>query len=317
MSGRKMKEREGSKREIDVSRRTYLGAVAGSVFANAATASAKEVDTSKADWLKKENEYTYKGADFKVSNVFVQDSVAYYSTPDSVHVRNSDGIQYVFVNLQFNSADTIRPPITSFALVADEKQYEAGDIIDGVPLHAITDKYRDEMGQTYHTEPMTPPESAVRIPPQYKNPEFTIGFAVPTNLQADRFGVGLVSDQQVEAAWELDDEKIEKLQTSPQYEVVSVKTPDQITREESFEIEVSIENTGERAGAFQAVIGLKESDHKKSLTIPVPAGKQVNRAKRFRFPPATRRELNKEVVEYQLIQDDETLAEREIPVEEK
>lgn len=315
MSGRKMKEE--SERAIDVSRRTYLGAVAGSVFANAATAAAKEVDTSKANWLKKGEEYTHKDADFKVSNVFVQDSVAYYSTPDSVHVRNSDGIQYVFVNLQFDSADTIRPPISSFALIADEKQYEAGDVIDGVPLYAITDKYRDEMGQTYHSEPMAPPESAVRVPPQYKNPEFTVGFAVPTNLHADRFGVGLVSDQQVEAAWELDDEKTEKLQTSPQYEVVSVETPDQITQEEPFEIEVSVENIGERAGAFQAVIGLKGSDHKKSLTIPVPAGKQTNRAKRFRFPPATRPELSKEIVEYQLVQDNETLAKREIPVEEK
>jgi hypothetical protein len=247
----------------------------------------------------------------------VQDSVAYYSTPDSVHVRNSDGIQYVFVNLQFDSADTIRPPISSFALIADEKQYEAGDLIDGVPLYAITDKYRDEMGQTYHTEPMTPPESAVRVPPRYKNPEFTIGFAVPTNLHANRFGVGLVSDQQVEAAWELDDEKTEKLQTSPQYEVVSVETPDQITREEPFEIEVSIKNTGERAGTYQAVIGLKGSNHKNALSIPVPAGKQANRAKRFRFPPATRPELNKEIVEYKLVQDNETLAEREIPVEVK
>jgi hypothetical protein len=44
-----MKKKKESKRAIDVSRRTYLGAVAGSVFANVATAAAKEVDTSKAN----------------------------------------------------------------------------------------------------------------------------------------------------------------------------------------------------------------------------------------------------------------------------
>lgn len=308
-------EEEMEKRITDVSRRTYLGAVAGSVFANAATVTAKDVDTSKANWLGTDDKYIHEGVGFKVADIFVQDSLAFYSTPDSVHVRNSDGIQYVFVNLQFDSADTVRPPISSFAFIADEKQYEAGDIVDGVPLFAITDKYRDKMGQTYHTEPMTPPESAVRVPPRYKNPVFTLGFAVPTNLQAERFGVGLVSTQQVEVAWKLDNEKAKKLQTSPQYEVVSVETPNQITRDEPFEIEVSVKNTGEREGTYQAVIGLKESHHKKELVIPVSAGEQASQTKRFRYPPATRPELNEEVAEYQLIRDNEMLAKSKLPVE--
>lgn len=317
MTREKKSIRKSTDKIGSVNRRTYLGAVAGSILANPASVAAKEVDVSKASWFKKDEKYTYEGATFTVEDVFVQDSVSYYSTPDSVHVRDRDGIQYIFVNLQFEKADTVRPAISSFALIADEKQYTAGNIIDGVPLFAITDKYCDKMGETYHTEPMTPPKSAVRVPPRYKNPVFTLGFAVPTNLQAERFGVGLVLDRQVEAAWALDKVTTEKMQTSPEYNLVSVKTPNRITRDNPFEIEISVKNTGDRSGTYRGILGLKESDHKKETTVPVSAGEQANQTKEFRYPPVTRTDLDDETATYQFVRNNEVLAESELPVEVK
>lgn len=212
------KETEGSglaKAPIDVSRRTYLGAVAGSVIATPTTVAASDANVRQASWAKKGETQTYRGASFKLTDVFVQDSVSYYSTPDSVHVRDSDGVQYVFANLQFKKADTARPPLKSLSFIADGKQYKAGTLVDGVPLFAITDSNPEKMEKTYHSEPMTPPESAVRTPPRYKNPTFTVGFAIPSNISADRYGIGVVPDQQAKIVWEMNGEAIEDLETSP------------------------------------------------------------------------------------------------------
>ena len=316
MEGEKEKPESGSaERPIGVSRRTYLGAVAGSVIATPTTVAATDVDIGQANWSKKGKVHTYRDMRFKLTDVFVQNSVSYHSTPDSVHIRDSDGLQYVFANLQFERADTTRPPITSLSLIADGKQYNAGTVVDGVPLFAITDNYPEKMGETYHSKPMTPPKSAVRTPPRYKNPTFTVGFAVPSNISANRYGVGVVPDHQAEVVWEFDRGTIESLETSPQYELISVKTPDQITRDESFEIGVSVKNTGERPGTYRAVLGRTESNHKKEVTVPVSPGEQQRETANFRYPPVTHPELSKEIVEYQLVRNNEVLFESEIPVE--
>lgn len=216
MPKKKEKAENGSaERPIDVSRRTYLGAVAGSFIAAPTTVAATDADIGQASWLEKGEIHTYRGTSFKLIDVFVQDLVSYCSTPDSVHVRDSDGVQYVFANLQFEKADTARPPITSLAFVTDGKQYKAGTTVDGVPLFAITDNYHEKMEKTYHSESMSPPESAVRTPPRYKNPTFTVGFAIPSNISADRYGIGVVPDQQAEVAWEIDGEAIEKSRNFP------------------------------------------------------------------------------------------------------
>lgn len=318
MKKQRAKEKKKLPRELtDVSRRTYLGAVAGSIFASPATATAKGVNFSEADWLEKGEKYTSHGSTFTVTDVFVKHSVSYYATPDSVHVQNRDGIQYVFVNLQFEEADTVRPPLSSLALIADMKQYKAGNVVDGVPLFSITDKYRDEMGETYHTKPMTPPESAVRTPPRYKNPIFTVGFAVPEDLQADQFGIGIIPDQKAEVAWKIGDEKAKKLQTSPHYELVSIEKPDKVVYGDRFEVGIEVKNNGDCPGTYRAVFGLKRSNHKREIAVSVPAGERKRQTNSFHFPPATQSKVSEDTVEYQLVRDNKIITEYEIPVEVK
>lgn len=297
-----------------VNRRTYLGTVAGSIFANTATVGAEEADTTDAEWLEDSQKHAYEDSKFNIADTFAQDSVFYNSMPDAVQVRNGDGLQYLFANLQFESADTTRPPLSKFALVADEKRYQSDELVDRIPLFAITDANRASMGQTYHTEPMTPPESAVRLPPRYKNPTFTIGFALPSNLSAERFGLGIVSGEEVDAVWELDDEIAEQLQTSPQFETHSLKAPSKVQRGSPFGITVSVENTGQCSGTYRAVVGRRESDHKKKLSMSIPAGEEVTRTMEFELPASPRRDSNGESVVYQVLQDDALLTEREIPI---
>jgi hypothetical protein len=308
-------KRDAKKKEpAKVNRRTYLGAVAGSVFANATTVAAQETDLSEVNWLERNEEYTYNETSFRIQDVFVQDSVFYQSMPDTVQVRNGSGLQYMFVNLQFEKADSIRPPFSKFTLVADNKRYDCGNTVDNVPLFAIVDAYREKMGETYHTEPMTPPESAIRVPPRYKNPVFTIGFALPRSLSAEQFGFGIVPDDQVEAAWELEDEVVEKLQRSPQFETLSVDGPKSIAREKPFEISISVKNTGQRLGTYRAIVGHRKSDHKKKFTVPIPAGEDVTKTVKFKYPPNIGQDLNKRSSVYQVLQDNAQLAEREIQV---
>lgn len=189
-------EKDSSKEESSkINRRTYLGAVAGSVFANTTTAAAQEADLSEVDWLEDGEKYTYNDASFEIEGVFVQDSVFYQSMPDAVRVRNGSGLQYLFVNLRFESTDTIRPPFSKFALIANDKRYECGNTVDNVPLFAITDAHREKMGETYHTEPMTPPESAVRVPPVTKTRRlrlgsFCQGISLPSSSDLEYFRTG-------------------------------------------------------------------------------------------------------------------------------
>jgi hypothetical protein len=188
-------------------------------------------------------------------------------------------------------------------------------VLSNIPLLAITDAYPERMGQPYHTEPMKPPQDAVRTPPKYQNPVFTVGFSVPANLSASQFGFSLVSGNQAEAAWRCGADVKESLQSSPQFELVSLSVPEKISKKGKLEISVSVKNKGERTGTYEAILGLKESNHKKRLIMQVPAEEQVTQKKQLQYPPVTIGDSLGDKAVYQLIQANRIHAEAETTVE--
>lgn len=305
-----MLEEENQKRAgtRDVSRRKYIGAVAGSIFATASISTASAVDTSNAKEFDVGERISRSNGHLWVDEIFTIDTLAYYSNPDEITVQMDSGVQYVFANIGFSNLNVKRPEVSEFSLIVNDQQYRAGKLINGIPLFAIRDAYRDRMGMVYHSNQISLPNDASQIPPKYKNPVFTLGFAVPAGISATNVGVGLTTDERAEAVWNASSEMATTLQRNPEFEVAGLDGPASIKQGERFEMSVSVRNTGNRWGVFEAVVGPQGENHNKRISLSVPAGETITEG--MEFPALPKAESPK----YQVMQGSTVLAEREISV---
>ncbi|WP_435063609.1 hypothetical protein [Halobaculum sp. EA56] len=170
-----------------------------------------------------------------------------------------------------------------------DKLYRASKFVDGVRLAAIASAPMADLAREYQQEPLKVPSDAVRLPPDYISPVFSVGFAVPLQISATDLKLGFTKPgtDQVVFAWELPSKAQSRLAVSPNISVTKFSLPKTAVFGESFMAEIEVENTGDRSGTFVSIVGAKNDPHKDVIKFEVPTNEVVTEKVKMRYPSPT------------------------------
>lgn len=209
----------------------------------AATSSEPETPASET-----ETETTEAPA-VELAPVGVQSSFFYLATPDTMAVATPEGTQFAFVEVR---PQTDSPPPSDFSLVADGRRFwgtlAPGEV--GSP-HRLS-----ELGSSYRSG---------------RSDSGWVAFEVPEPLDAEEISLTYRG-----RAWSLADGLVADLRDPPaDFELVSFDAPEQVARDESFEMSLTVENSGAGDGVFRVSLNqTSPSVVPHRATLSVPAGER-------------------------------------------
>lgn len=181
--------------------------------------------------------------------VGVQSSFFYLTTPDSMAVAASEATQFAFVEVR---PQTDSPPPSDFSLVADGRRFwgtlAPGDVGSPHRLSELGSSYRSGRSDSGWVAFETPePLDAEEISLTYRGREWSLG-------------EGLVADLR---------------QPPADFELVSFDAPEKVARDESFEVSLTVANSGEGDGVFRVSLNqISPAVVPHRATLSVPAGER-------------------------------------------
>lgn len=180
-------------------------------------------------------EQTVDGNTVTVHGPRAQTSVLHLTHPDEMGVTRAERGRYLFVRVRGTANG---PAPTAFSLVVNGGRFRGTVNLDDV----------SRMGTILAGE-MVP-----IYDPGYGTERGWVAFVVPAEIEAEAARIEL---DEGAAAWRVPDATLDRLrQPRPSWRLADVSLPAEVSRGDSFAATVAVENTGEVAGTFRAVLNV-------------------------------------------------------------
>lgn len=208
---------------------------------------------------------TSNGLSVQVEDVRIQRSVVYRG-PVHTDVASFEGAQFVVVSVAVQESSTKAAGFGAAAALTPTEQNDG-------PKTPPSDEFRVEVdGERSDVE-----ERRYNVEP-YDESRSPTAFAVPVLAEPAPESVRVVwTGGDREVSWGLGGDAVAKLGRAPEFEVRAFEVPEKVEKESSFEVAVTVANTGERDGTFVAELGATTISDQGEIRVAVPEGKTVTR----------------------------------------